>query len=184
MPRLLTKKYYNKLTSVYNILDTIEFKEFDYNFDVLKSRLSQIKQEKYDVNDRIIIEHSDTDYYDKKILKFGLNLYNVFTVIAELDIPYFVFVFVTNHFGLQQEIDLILKDHSQEDRPTIIETFITTTHYNSDLVEDLPINTQDIKHAGLSMMGASRSHRYSLYNYLNTNNLLDRVEVSIRGYKG
>ena len=184
MPKLLTDKYYNKLTSVYNILDTIEFKEFDYDFSVLKDRLSQLKQEHYNVNDKVIIEHFDTDYYDHSILKSGVNLYNLMTVIKELDIPYFVFVFATNHFGLQQEVDLILKDHPNEDRPKIIETFITWSHYNPDLVEDLPINTQDIKHAGLSMMGASRSHRQGLYNYLNTNNLLDSVKVSIRGYKG
>jgi len=184
MSKLLTKKYYDKLSSVYNILDTIEFKEFDYNFDVLKDRLIQIKREQYNVNDRIIIEHFDTDYYDEKILRFGLNLYNVITLITELDIPCFVFVFATNYFGLQQEIDRILKDHPIEDRPKIIETFITKNHYNSDLVEDLPVNTQEIKYAGLSMMGVSRSHRYSLYNYLNTNNLLDNVKVSIRGYKG
>tara|TARA_B100000902_G_scaffold264009_1_gene250148 strand:- start:9029 stop:9616 length:588 start_codon:yes stop_codon:yes gene_type:complete len=183
MPRLITEKYYNKLTGVYNILDTINFVEFDHNFDGLRSRLNKIKRQEYNVNDRIIIEHHDTDYYNNKILRYGLNLYNVFTVIQELDMPCFVFLFFTNHFGLQQEVDAILKDHPSEDRPTIIETFITTSHYNSDLVEDLPVNAQDIKHAGLSMMGASRSHRYSLYNYLNTNNLLDSVKVSIRGWK-
>lgn len=183
MPKLLTKKYYDKLSSAYNILDTIHFKEFDYDFDVLKDRLSQTKREQYDVNDRIIIEHYDTDYYDEQVFKFGVNFYNTLTTISELDIPYFVFVFVTNHFGLQQEVNLILKDHPREDIPTIIETFVTTSHY-SDIVQDLPVNAQDIKHAGLCMMGASRSHRYSLYNYLNTNNLLDSVKVSIRGYKG
>ncbi len=183
MPKLLTNKYYNKLKSVYNILDTIEFKEFDLDFNVLKDRLSQIKQKHYDVNDRIVIEHFDTDYYDYSIFKFGVNLYNLMTVIKELDIPYFVFVFVTNHFGLQQEVEEILQDHPIGDRPTIIETFIIITHYNSDIVEDLPVNTQEIKHAGLSMMGRNRSHRYSLYNYLNKNNLLDEVPVSIRGFK-
>ena len=183
MPKLLTDKYYNKLTSVYNILDTIEFKEFDYDFSVLKDRLSQLKQEHYNVNDKVIIEHFDTDYYDHSILKSGVNLYNLMTVIKELDIPYFVFVFVTNHFGLQQEVQEILQDHPIGDRPTIIETFITNSHYNSDIVEDLPVKTQEIKHAGLSMMGATRSHRYSLYNYLNKNNLLEEVQVSIRGFK-
>ena len=164
MPKRITKKYYDKLSSAYNILDTLYVDEFDHNFDVLKSKLSEIKRKRYDVNDRIIIEHFDTDYYDKQVLKFGLNFYNTLTTISELDIPYFVFVFATNHFGLQQEVDLILKDHPNEDRPKIIETFITWSHYNPDLVEDLPINTQDIKHAGLSMMGASRSHRQGLYN--------------------
>jgi hypothetical protein len=183
MSSLLTKKYYNKLANAYNILDTIEFKEFDRNFDVLKARLSQIKRKHYDVNDRMVIEHFDIDYYDDKILCFGLNLYNVITLITELDIPYFVFVFVTNHFGLQQEVDKILKDHPIEDRPKIIETFIIRHHYNSNLVEDLPVNTQEIKYAGLSMMGKPRSHRFSLYNYLKEHELLDNVQVSIRGFK-
>ena len=183
MSSFLTKKYYNKLASVYNILDTIEFKEFDRNFDALRTRLGQIKREQYDVNDKVVIAHFDTDYYDDKMLCFGLNLYNVITLITELDIPYFVFVFVTNHFGLQQEIDLILKDHPIEDRPKIIETFIIRNHYNSTIVEDLPVNTQEIKYAGLSMMGKPRSHRFSLYNYLIEHELSDNVQVSIRGFK-
>jgi hypothetical protein len=102
-------------------------------------------------------------------------------IIKELDIPYFVFVFVTNHFGLQQQVDKILKNHPTGDRPKIIETIVNNQIYNSNLVENLPINAQDIKHAGLSMIGQPRIHRFALYNYLKNNNLLDSIKISIRG---
>jgi len=178
---IITKKYYDKLASVYNILDAIALKDFHNNFDVLKDRLSKIKQEEYNINDKVVIEHFDLEYYDKKILNFGLFIYNTMVIIKELDIPYFVFVFVTNHFGLQQQVDKILKNHPTGDRPKIIETIVNNQIYNSNLVENLPINAQDIKHAGLSMIGQPRIHRFALYNYLKNNNLLDSIKISIRG---
>ena len=67
---------------------------------------------------------------------------------------------------------------------TVIETFISTLSYNSTQVNEVVSDIDCIRFPALSMMGgASRSHRYSLYNYLNKNNLLDSVKVSIRGYK-
>lgn len=185
LPILLTDKYYAKLSSSFNILDLIQFKDYDAkSFKLLKERLSQLNREHFNYNDRIIIEHFEVDYYDEKMFKFGLNLYNLFSIINELNIPHFVLIICTNNFGLSKEIESIPyafgKDHFLEDKPLVIETFITRSHYRPEVVVDIPVNTESICKPALSMMGAPREHRYALYNFIKKNELLGNIEISIR----
>ncbi len=175
---LLTKKYFNFFSSKFEILDIIEFKEFDYNFDILIKRLQKIKKEEYSINQKIIIEHFDTDYYDDNLLKFGLNLYNFFQVTKKLNLPNFIFLFVTNHFGLKDEIDKILNNNS--DKVTVIETFITKSHYNTDAYHDIDVDQHKIVYPALTMMNHGRCHRYAFYDWIEKNSLLDYIEISIR----
>lgn len=180
-PKLLSKKYIDKLKSKFDILDIIEFKEFDTNFSILRQRLINIKKQEYQVNERIIIEHFDTDVYHKR-LNYGLNLYNLLEEIENLDIPFFTIILVTNHFGIKREIDEILKDQNN-DSIKVIETFITKTHYDTNAVTEFDVAVDKIKFSALSMLGAPRSHRFALYNYLKENNLLEKIQLSIRGLK-
>ena len=184
-PHASTPKILAAIEKKYELLDTIYVIDIDRDISLFEERLLNIKKESFAPNERILINHTDTDYYDKKILKYGLTLYNILFTIKKINIPFFTILFYTNHIGISEEITRILDDlnHPVEDRPTVIESFLNNLSYSACSCKDLPINSQDIKHAGLSMMGASRSHRYSLYNYLNKNNLLDSVKVSIRGYK-
>ena len=181
--KLLTDNFQKLLYNHYTIVDSIEFKQFDQNFNILIEKLSSIKKPVFAANEKIIIEHFDTDYYNDKILKHGMNLFNFFSVALDIDIPLSVFVICTNYFGIQKEIDQILCDHDHDDRPLVIETFITKSHYSKKNMHDIAINTNSIEYAGLSMMGASRSHRFAFYNYLCNNKLLDKVKVSIRSQK-
>ena len=176
----ITDKYFDKLSSTFNILDIINFQDFDLNFSVLKDRLSKLNMESYGEKDKIIIEHFDTDYYDENFFKFGLNLYNFFSVIDEMYVPHFVFIICTNHFGISKEIEEINKNHDPDDKPIVVETFLTRTHYCSEVVKDIPINIESIQIPALSMMGAPRSQRFALYNYIKQNDLTDRIEISIK----
>jgi|TARA_B110000211_G_scaffold109362_1_gene126880 hypothetical protein len=180
-----TPKILAAIQEKYELLDIINVIDIDHNFSMLEERLLNIKKESFAPNERILINHTDTDYYDKKILKYGLILYNILYTIMKIDIPCFTILFYTNNIGVSKEVMSILDDFNYPTvgRPTIIESFLTNLHYNPKACNDLPIRAQEIKFSALSMMGASRSHRYSLYNYLNKNNLLDSVKVSIRGYK-
>ena len=176
----LTNGFYELLSQQYNILDIFRFVHFDHNFNILKEKLNSIKKHTFANNEKIIVEHFDTDYYNSKILKHGLNLYNFFSVAKDIDIPLSVFVICTNHYGIEQEINQLLDDHDINDRPLIIETFVQISSYNINPYKDIDINIDNIKYAGLSMMGAPRSHRFAFYNYLCNNKLLDKIKVSIR----
>tara|TARA_B110000211_G_scaffold226068_1_gene279168 strand:- start:581 stop:1135 length:555 start_codon:yes stop_codon:yes gene_type:complete len=183
MLKQTTKKYLDFINSKFNVLAHTNSVDFDYDYNILENLLAECKQEEFSSNDRILIEFFDTAYYDVKFLKHSILLQNIFTLFRQVDIPFFTILFITNHFGLQEEINSILNNHNDYDRPTIIETFISTLSYDSTRVNEVVSDIDCIRFPALSMIGASRSHRYSLYNYLNENNLLDQVHVSIRGRK-
>ena len=182
--RFTTPKILSAIETKYKLLGKIDFIDYDHNYDKLIQKLSAIKKEKFAPNERILINHCDTDYYDEHILKHGVILYNTLSIIRDLQLPFFIILIYTNHIGIKKEVQQILDswNHSSNERPQIIESLLTDLHYNNQVVDN-DINIQDIKHAGISMMGAPRSHRFGVYNYLNKNNLLDKVHVSIRGYK-
>lgn len=159
--RELPTKVYNLLSKKYNIIDVISFLDFDHDFDYLKSRLSALKKDHYDTYDRIIIEHLDTDYYFEHCT-VGINLLNMFNVITDIDIPKFVFLLYTNHFGIQKEINEICKDINNQ--PTVIESFISDLHYSSNDYINYNWDLSSISHNALCMMNIKRSHRSAVYN--------------------
>ncbi len=165
---------------MYNILYHTNTLNFDENFDILEQNQHLVKKDFFSPKEKILIEFFDTDYFDPDILNHGLILYNIFTIAKIVDIPLHVFIFVTNHFGIQKDINSILKDHHINDRPIVIETFLRQQVYNSNVVQDFQISAKDIKFPAVSMMGANRSHRHALFNWMKTNNLLDRIKVTIR----
>jgi hypothetical protein len=111
----------------------------------------------------IVIVHTDTDFYFE-YCNVGINLLNFFTVTEMIDIPKWVFLFYTNHFGLQKEIDLICKN--KKDQPMVIESFIDNLHYNPDNYENIDLNLNLIEHNSLCMMHIIRSHRNAMFHII------------------
>jgi hypothetical protein len=160
----MPQEIYDVFAARYNILDSIETKEFDMDFDKLRQFFSRSRKQIYSPRDRYIIVHQDTDVYIKE-MSVGLNLRNCLVVAEELDIPFYTIILWTNHFGLQREIDLLCEQRDVQDRPTVIESFCTVTHV-ADHYQDRPLAPDSIQYQGLCMMGAPRSHRYALYTSL------------------
>lgn len=166
------------LTKKYNVIGNIEFKQFDHNWDHLRSFFRQTKKTKFDHRDRYVIEHQDTDIYLAE-MSVGLNLRNFFEIVNELDIPLFTILIWTNHFGLQKELDILHKQCHPKDRPTVIESFCTRTHV-ADSYVDQDIAVDEIQHHALSMMGTNRSHRFAVYHVLKHFDP-EKLAMSIRG---
>jgi len=152
---------YQLLQKKYNILGEISFDQCDYDFDLLKNVLSQLKKTEYDINDKIIVDHMDTDFYFDECA-VGVYLRNFFTVAEMLDIPNFVFLFYTNHFGLEQELLQLCKDAN--DQPMVIESFIDRLHYSPRGYLDTELNLDAITHPALCMINIQRSHRNAMYH--------------------
>lgn len=157
----LPKKVYDLLKNKYNIIDVISFLEFDRDFEQLRIRLKRLKKENFNTNDKIIIEHLDTDFYFEHC-SVGVNLLNFFNVVTDVDIPKSVFLFYTNHFGIQEEINKICKDAC--DRPSLIESFISNYHYSNTGYKDVDLLADNILYQGLCMMNITRSHRSAMFN--------------------
>jgi hypothetical protein len=174
---LMTQRYRDIIYNKYRVVLHLEFKQFDHDFAILEEQLRSIKKQSFAPNERIIIEHMDTDYYCDE-LACGLGLFNLFTAFQQVDIPLFTMLLFTNHFGIQREIDVLAPNAS--DRPTVIETFINKIHYTNDY-ETLPLDQDQIQRPGLCMMGHPRVHRHAMYRFLEKENLLSLVATSIQG---
>lgn len=161
---LMPQEIFDVFAAKYNIIASIETKEFDLNFDHLRHFFASTKKQKFASQDRYIIVHQDTDVYINE-MSVGLNLRNLLVIVEELDIPFYTIIIWTNHFGLQREIDLLCQNQHSQNRPTVIESFCTVTHV-ADSYQDRPLAVDSIHYQGLCMMGAPRSHRYALYTSL------------------
>jgi hypothetical protein len=168
----------NVLKSKFNIIGQAEFKQFDADWDFLENFFQTTHKETFDINDRYIFNHQDTDIYIPEC-RVGINFRNFFEVARKNDIPFYTILIWTNHIGIQQEIDIICANRHCTDRPTVIESFCTTSHV-SDSYSNVQINIEQIQYHALSMMGANRSHRYALYNSLKHIDS-SKLAISIKG---
>lgn len=176
MVRELYPEAIDIINKKFNVLLYMDCRHFDTNLEILSDRLDKIKKESYQHNDRILVVHMDTDYYDQ-LLPCGLVTLNLIRMFKNKDIPLYLLLFVTNHYGIRQEFDVLLKDQHPNDWPTIIETLLSTILLSNklDLAPDLAVDK--IEKAGISMMGRERSHRVALCNFLKNNQLLSKVAL-------
>lgn len=173
---VMTENYKSMLYKKYNVVGHLEFKQFDHDFLSLEEYLQQRRKDTFDLFDRFIIEHVDTDYYIDGF-PYGFNLYNLFTAFKKVDIPLFTMLLFTNNFGIEEEVKELIEDYN--DFPTIIYSFVTKTHCGSHY-SHRDIDTSSITMPAVCMLGKPRSHRNALYRYFEDQNLLDRVAVSLR----
>lgn len=160
----------------YNVLFSIDCRNFDLDFQELSKNLHKIKKKVFSPIDRIVLVHMDTDYYDEQLLQ-GLLIINLIRAFKKEDIPLYTLLFVTNHFGIDKEFDALLKDHDINDRPTIIETLLSRTLLSDEFSTSNDFNFNNIEKSGMCMMGIQRSHRVAICNFLTNNQLLPHVAL-------
>jgi hypothetical protein len=149
------------LNQKFTILDHFSFLDVDFDLDLLRDRLTSCYKDSYGSDERILIEHMDTDYYFKECA-VGINLRNFFIMVRELGISYSAFIFYTNHIGLEKEVDMICSDADAVDRPFIIESFLSVLHHDHEKIKNLECNFDQIRYHAICMMHLTRSHRHAV----------------------
>jgi hypothetical protein len=172
----LNNQALSMLDKKYNLLLKIDARQFDNNWQLLSDKLDSIKKESFLPNDRILIAHMDTDYYDE-LLPCGLIIINLVRMFKNKDIPLYLLLLVTNHYGINKEFDLLLVDHHKKDRPTIIETLLSQLLLSNNFVLEDDCRIDQIEKAAMSMIGRQRSHRVALCNFIADSNLLNQVAL-------
>jgi hypothetical protein len=172
----LYKESIELIDKKFNVLFSIDCREFDCDYQILVNLIQQIKRDKFEPADRIVLVHMDTDYYDL-LLPCGLLIINVIRIFKEHQLPLYLLLFVTNHYGIEKEFNLLLENHDLNDRPTVIKTLLSTALLCNQFDQPIVDNFDNIEKAGLCMIGAKRSHRVAICNYLKNNNLLDKVAL-------
>lgn len=166
-----------ELHMAFDIKYAMNCRDFDTDPQILKDSLKKFSGQSFGPRDKILLVHMDTDYYDP-LLVYGLTPVNVIRIFCSLDIPLHAMLFVTNHFGIKQEFDSLLKNHHDKDRPHIIETLLSPLLFGYTPKQNFDITVDQIEKQGLCMMNRRRSHRVALWNFLLDNKLLDKVAVS------
>lgn len=161
----------------FNLLLQLDARSFDSQWSTLSIQLDKIKKESFCPNDRILITHMDTDYYDE-VVPYGLLIINLLRMFKNKDIPLYVLLVVTNHYGIKKEFDNLLISQHKKDRPTVIETLLSPRLLSNNFIIDTQFDFHKIEKAGLSMMGKQRSHRVALCNFFVDSQLLDKIALT------
>lgn len=152
------------ISDKFTVIGYINFLHCFHDYNLLTETLLEIKKDYFDSNERIIVDHQDTDFYTE-YCSVGIHMYNFFAILENLHFPAWPFIFYTNHFGLEKEINHLCKHLHSADRPTVLESFITTKHYNNQ-IPDCSFDPQSIVKNGICMMNMKRSHRHAVYNLI------------------
>ena len=170
---MYNKKLIQSLTEnfKYEFVDSVNVVDYDYDWTSLYQRFSKLKKEKWAINEKILIQHSDTEFFFNST---GLSIYNFNQVIKSLDIDPVVFVILTNHRNSTAEW-LSYCNH-EKNQFHVIETPLTELLTSTSAVDSPGHNCQ---HRLGSMLGLLRGHRVLLAKFLVSNNLLDQNLISI-----
>jgi hypothetical protein len=153
------------LETKFNIVDHYAFVRLDHDMKNLISKLQSHGQRSFGEQDRIVVEHMDTDFYYEEST-VGITVRNFFTVIERFNVPVNVFVFYTNHFGLRREIDIVCKNIEPQFRPLVLESFISNKHYPETGYQDFDFKIDDIECQALTLINGKRSYRHALFNHV------------------
>lgn len=160
-----------------NVLKVVNLLDYDHDFDLLVEQLTAIKKDHYDVNDKIIILHNDTEYfyYGNKL---GFTMHNLLTCWRDLDIPYHVMVVYTNHSDLDQAIEPFIVHEC--DRPLIIPTLVNNHSWLGVLAVPPFTVSKKILHSAFCLLGVARQHRIKFFQYLLKHNLFNYIKINYK----
>jgi hypothetical protein len=179
MSQVLQQEAFDLIANRYEILETIELDEYDCDIPKLVNLLNQYQDFVFGVNQRIVILHHDTDYYpsiDGPVV--GNTLFNLFTLFGHFNIACEKIVFVTNHYGIQNEINHLAATICNSVAPTAI---YTSLWYDFPSVADVPAQARmsdNITSVYCCLNGQQRQHRVLTLCYLQEYNLLKHGAVS------
>lgn len=168
----------NFLKKKYNILLHTNTLDFDFNYQILVDNLKKIKKEIFLPNDRIIIEFFDLEFYDKKFFKTGIVIKNIIEIFVDLDIDPCFLIFITNNFNLDIEVEYILSCKNKINRPMVIKTIFSYSHYNKEYSKDEKIDESLITKAAISMNNVERPHRTAIFNFIKNNKLFNKIAIT------
>jgi len=168
----------NIITEKYTVLDFIDLVEF-LNPEDLAKKLVQHVSHSFLPNERLIILHHDTDYYES-LESTGYYIYNFFRLCANYDISLNHVLFITNHYGIKSEIKNVEKQICNSSSITVV---YTSQWYDFPKWEDIENakeqhNTQEISMLYSCLNGQARMHRLFVLSLLKEKNLLDKGLVS------
>lgn len=159
------------------VLDVIELLSYSDKLSALKQRLNKQKKDYFAPNERIVILHSDTEYYYYNH-PTGFDTHNLFTIFQQLDIPLFVMLIVVNQVGYEKAITPFITHDA--DCPTVVNLLVDQMAHDAAAFRDWfkEPDSKQAKHPMLLLLGSPRAHRLKFFQFVKQAQLENYIAVT------
>lgn len=172
----INQKVIKLIEQKYQIIKIIDLVDYDLNPESMANLLASYAAAEFANLQRLVVLHHDTDFYPASG-SIGNTVYNFFRLCANYIIPIDKVIFLTNHYGIKDEIKAAAIQICNDDNVTVI----YTAHWY-DFPTDLQNNhsSDDINITNLycCLNGQQRQHRVMTLCMLKEHDLLDNGIIS------
>lgn len=154
----LKKSVMDIVESRYHVVNIIDLFMYDYQLEELAHVLHQYQNYEFDANDRILVLQHDTDYY-ADVAGVGNTMYNFFRLSSNFNLPMEKIIFITNHYGIDAEIQHLSSTVCNCDPPVVIHTSLWYDFPDQDTMNNQLNPTDSFSHVYCCLNGQQRQHR-------------------------
>lgn len=177
LKNILWKSFQSDLEQKYSVLKYIDLLELDYQVEEIQEMLESVYKNEYKLDEKIVILHYDTDFYLYNSI--GVTLHNLITIINYLNISPSVFIILTNHYGLNSELEQYYKKNYRSfnidnDWFNIIENNYTSQQAPEDNFLDCKVDSNQIMYHYSCLNGSPRTHRKVLLAAMSELNIINK----------
>lgn len=173
----LWDSFQSALEQKYSVLTYIDLYVMDHQIEKVQKILEGVYKNRYTPDEKIVILHYDTDFYLYNSI--GVTLHNLITIINHLQISPSVFIILTNHYGLNNELKQYYHKNYcsvdiNNDWFNIIENNYTYLQAPENNFLDCKVDSNQITYHYSCLNGASRTHRKVLLSAILEANMIDK----------
>lgn len=164
------------LNQKYQILGTFNLSAYDQNMFALYEDLKGFKSYSFAPNQKIIFYHFETDFY---LNGTGFTVYNLQTILNNLDISQSGCIMLTLAYGIEKEIRQLGINICNDTYPMqVVPNSYVMIVSNPFPDQDIQNNFDKIEYPFMCLNGAERSHRVMLLCLLADCELLNKGIVT------
>jgi hypothetical protein len=177
--RYLDQDVIEIVSNKYCVLEYIALVDYDLDPESLASVLGKYCSYSFGCNEKIIVLHHDTDYY-AATSTVGHTVYNFFRLCANFDIAVDNIIFLTNHYGIEQEINKVAVSVCNSNRISVIYTSLWYDFPNVSVIQNKNFLCEPEKICKLytCLNGKQRMHRLLTLCMLEDADLRDKGIIS------
>lgn len=166
--------------SSFEIVDYFDFHDIyssDRGAHLVYDWLAKWQDYTFQPNQRLLIIHTDLDYFTSQTAPVGNDLYNFFRCCSLFQLPTEFMIYFTATYGRHQEVfDLCQQHHLQN--PTVVETALDTRLSPTRLLKNIDYSPKRAHSKFVCLNGVQRQHRLLLLCYLADLGIIDNNIIS------
>jgi hypothetical protein len=174
----IKKSVIDLIQEKYQIVDVIDLVDYSPDAESLAQVMEKFYDKEFGPTERLVILHHDTDYYPSPTT-VGNTVFNLFRLCANYLISLDHIIFLTNHYGIKDEIFSICKSIcNTQSMPNVI---YTSQWYDFPNASDMVVTNSkftDPQHLFCCLNNKRRQHRVLTLCMLQDHDLLDHGLVS------